>query len=375
MWEQDRKQVGRLMEVQTNRKDREDSAGERSSSRPKIHDEIRGLEMVVIKGGSPAPRTSTGPRASRYRDNRDRSKDRGSDRNIMARFSLPDNKEGRAHHLRLELVGGTGTQKRDHYKKKSCRQGYNQKGLASGERYSLKLRSVKGRRRVRYQEKGLSRESGRNRGMARMKHTQRKRSPQGKEIPESSRRLTRIEQAARDATNTFQTMVSQKGKEAVNKWEEEIKEEQSGKEWGEISQEVDWIKYLGATHPRETLYYRTVETTWVTKMLIGKVKSDREEARKDDHREIKPMLEEIHRRISGLETIVKLLVEVEKNQQSKQERLATQFHLFLRYVHHLDITPADGQGGPAQIRRTRTVSPKEDNKGQAGGVTDHSQVL
>jgi len=87
------------------------------------------------------------------------------------------------------------------------------------------------------------------------------------------------------------------------------------------------------------------------------------------------MLDEIHRCISGLETIVKLLVEVEKNQQSKQEQVVVQFHVYLRYVHHLDITPMDGQGGLAEIRRTKPVSPKEDNKGQAGGVIDHSEVL
>jgi len=110
-------------------------------------------------------------------------------------------------------------------------------------------------------------------------------------------------------------------------------------------------------------------------MLIGKVKSDREEARQEDHQEVQTMLDEIQRCISGLETIIKLLVEVEKDQKRKQEQLATQFNLYLRYVHQMDITPADGQGVPAQIRRTRTVYPKEDNKGQAGGVKDHPQVL
>jgi hypothetical protein len=375
MWEHDRKQVGRWKEVRYNNKFRGDSKGERPSSRPKIHDELRGVEMVITKGGSPAPRTSTGPRASGYNASRDRSKDRGRDRNIMARPALPANNEGRAHHLRLKLVGGTGPQKRERYKKKSCRQECNQKVLASKENYSLRSRIVKERRRVRQREKGKRRYSGRHRNMARLKHTQRKRIPLGKDIPESSRRLTRIEQVAREVENTFHTLVSPKGKATVNKWEEEIKEERSGKEWGEIAQEAEWITDLGATRPRETLYHKTIEMTWFTKMLIGKVKSDREEARQEDHREVKTMLDEIQRRISGLETIIKLLVEVEKDQKSKQERLVAQFHLYLRYVHHMDITPMDGQGGPTQIRRTRTVSPKEDNKGQAGGVKDHPQVL
>jgi hypothetical protein len=79
--------------------------------------------------------------------------------------------------------------------------------------------------------------------------------------------------------------------------------------------------------------------------------------------------------VSGLETIIKLLVDIEKNQQSKHERLNAQFHMYLRYVHHLDITLADNHGAPAQIRGTRTTSPKEDIKGQVGGVMEHSKVL
>jgi len=41
----------------------------------------------------------------------------------------------------------------------------------------------------------------------------------------------------------------------------------------------------------------------------------------------------------------------------------------------MDITPVDGQGTPAQIRKTHTISPKEDNKGQADGRKEHPQGL
>jgi hypothetical protein len=82
----------------------------------------------------------------------------------------------------------------------------------------------------------------------------------GKEILKSLRRLTRIEQAMREADNTFNTLVSLKGKETINRWEEEIKEEWSDKEWGEMAQEVDWVRDLGATCPRETLYHKMIET-------------------------------------------------------------------------------------------------------------------
>jgi hypothetical protein len=211
--------------------------------------------------------------------------------------------------------------------------------------------------------------------MARLKHTHRKRSPLGKEFPESSRWLTRMEQAAKDAEGTFHTLVAPKGKATITRWEEELKDKRKGKEWGDMVLEADWVTDLGATRPRETLYHKMVEMAWLTKMLIGKVNSEKEEARQEDNRENKTMLDEILRRLNSLETIIKLLVEVEKDQKCKLERLAAQFHLYLRYVHHMDITPADGQGAPTQIRKTRTVSPKEDNKSQADGGKEHPQVL
>jgi hypothetical protein len=74
------------------------------------------------------------------------------------------------------------------------------------------------------------------------------------------------------------------------------------------------------------------------------------------------MLDEILRCLNSLETIIKLLVEVEKEQKCKLERLAAQFHLYLRCVHHMDIMLVDGHDAPAQIRKTCTVSQKEDNK-------------
>jgi hypothetical protein len=55
--------------------------------------------------------------------------------------------------------------------------------------------------------------------------------------------------------------------------------------------------------------------------------------------------------------------------------LATQFHMYLRYVHHLDITLVDGHGIPDQIQKVWVASSKEDNKNQAGGATDSPQVL
>jgi hypothetical protein len=57
------------------------------------------------------------------------------------------------------------------------------------------------------------------------------------------------------------------------------------------------------------------------------------------------------------------------------ERLASQVHLYLCYVHHMDITLADGCSVLAHIRKTRTISQKDDNKSQADGGKKHIIVL
>jgi hypothetical protein len=141
-----------------------------------------------------------------------------------------------------------------------------------------------------------------------------------------------------------------------------------------LVQEADWVTDPGAMQPRETLYHKMVEMAWLTKMMIGKVSSEMEEARQEDNRENKTMLDEILHHLSSLETITKLLVEVEKDQKCKLERLA----LSSTSTYTMSITwtsrrPMDTV--PTQIRKTRTISQKEDNKSQADGGKEHPQVL
>jgi hypothetical protein len=50
-------------------------------------------------------------------------------------------------------------------------------------------------------------------------------------------------------------------------------------------------------------------------MMIRKVNSEKEEAKQEDNWENKTMLDEILHRLRSLETIIKLLVEVEKDQK------------------------------------------------------------
>ena len=45
--------------------------------------------------------------------------------------------------------------------------------------------------------------------------------------------------------------------------------------------------------------------------------------------------------------------------------MAAQFHLYLRYIHHMDITLADENGAPTQIRKTHTMAQKEESKDKA----------
>jgi hypothetical protein len=173
----------------------------------------------------------------------------------------------------------------------------------------------------------------------------------------------------------LQHLVTPKGKATITWWEKEIKEKRKGKAWDALTQEVNWVTDPGATQPKETLYQKTVEMAWQTKMMIGKVILKMEDARLEDNKEHKKMLNEILSRLNSLETITKLLAEVEKDQKAKMELLVAQFHLYLRYVHDIDITPSNRNGAATHIKKTRMISQKEENKGQADEGKKHIIVL
>jgi hypothetical protein len=207
--------------------------------------------------------------------------------------------------------------------------------------------------------------------MVRMKKTSSKRGPQGKEPPLSARRMTRIEQAAREAKSTFLMKVDTKGKTTIKRWEREINNARRGKSWSQITQEAGGIRDPGATQPRITLYHRTVEEAWRTKMLIGKMCAARSETNRTESKEQKKERTGIRNRLSNLEAGVKRLAEEQKRQQEKLERMAGQFHLYLRYVHHIDITPADRNGTPTSIRKLRLVEQREENAARQEGDEEH----
>jgi hypothetical protein len=62
-----------------------------------------------------------------------------------------------------------------------------------------------------------------------------------------------------------------------------------------------------------------------------------------------------------MEASARRIEEDERNQSEKMERLAGQFQIYLRYFHHMDVTPTDRHGTQAYIRRTRTMEQKKEN--------------
>jgi hypothetical protein len=117
------------------------------------------------------------------------------------------------------------------------------------------------------------------------------------------------------------------------------------------------------------------EEAWRTKMLIGKMSSERTEASQKDNRDHKKLLTEILSRISNLEASTKWLAEDQRDQKEKMERMAAQFHLYLCYVHHMDITPVDRNGAPTCIRKTRTVVQRDENKDRKDEGKKHLIIL
>jgi hypothetical protein len=137
------------------------------------------------------------------------------------------------------------------------------------------------------------------------------------------------------------------------------KKKSQGKAWDALTQEVVWVTDPGAMHPRETLYHKMMDMEWLTNMMIDKLSSEMEDSRVEDNKEQKKhkkLLNEILSHLSSIETITKLLTEVEKDQKSKMERLVAQFHFYLCYIDHMEIMPVDGNGVPTLIRKTRTIN-------------------
>jgi hypothetical protein len=192
--------------------------------------------------------------------------------------------------------------------------------------------------------------------MVRMKNTQSKGGPQGEELPTSTRKITRMEQEAKEAKGTFLEQFETKGKVVIDRWEREVNTKRQGKSWAELIQEVDGIRDPGATQPRKTLYHKTVEEAWRTKMMISKLRADKNEtSRVENHGHKKELIE-----------IMSCL---------SMERLAGQVQLYLRYVHHMDITPADQRGTPACIIKTCTVEQKKENEESKEGDESHPILL
>jgi hypothetical protein len=194
--------------------------------------------------------------------------------------------------------------------------------------------------------------------MVRMNNTQSKRPPQGKELPMSTWKITRMEQATREAKGTFHEQVDPKGSMVIDRWEREVNTKRQGKAWVELIQEADGIRDPGATQPNTTLYKKMVEESWHTKMMISKLRAEKNDTSRVENRGHKKELTKILSYLNNLEASARRIAEDQRNQNEKMERMAGQFHLYLHYVHHMDITPTDRCETPACIRKTCMVEQK-----------------
>jgi len=191
--------------------------------------ELRHEEMMITRNDPPAPSTSTGIGTIGLQASKGSGKYRDKGGTVMIKQSLPTNNDGSAHHLKQIMAGSIGLQQRKCHKKRDSRRKNKQKNHSSEGQYSFKDRVIKETCEVRDRHNSQIRIYGRKREMARLKHMQRKRIPLRKEFPESSRRLTRMEQVEKYVEGTFHTLVSSKGKEAITWWEEELKDKDKGK--------------------------------------------------------------------------------------------------------------------------------------------------
>jgi hypothetical protein len=76
-----------------------------------------------------------------------------------------------------------------------------------------------------------------------------------------------------------------------------------------------------------------------------------------------------------MEASARRIEEDERNQSEKLERLAGQFQIYLRYFHHMDVTPTDQHGTQTYIRRMRMVEQKKENAARKEGEESHPMLL
>jgi hypothetical protein len=170
-----------------------------------------------------------------------------------------------------------------------------------------------------------------------------------------------MEQAAREAKSTFLTQVDPKGKRS-SKGGREKSTTHAGEKPGQTNPGSRRDKGPRATQPRTTLYHKTVEEAWRTKMLIGKMCADRKETNRTGYQRTRRRCSQNSEPPQQPGGQGKKTSGGPEEPKEKMERMAGQFHLYLRYVHHIDITPADRNGTPTCIRKIRLVEQREENE-------------
>jgi len=142
---------------------------------------------------------------------------------IMITHTEIGKKDGKVHLYGHTMISRTSPQLGKSHKRRSTRNSYRQEKRNYKGYHNNKGGANRNRRITQGKNYHKPVE------MVRMKKTHSKRIPQGKEPLTSPWRITRIEQAARDAKGTFHTLVEPKGKATITGWEKEINVNAMGK--------------------------------------------------------------------------------------------------------------------------------------------------
>jgi hypothetical protein len=138
-------------------------------------------------------------------------------------------KDGKVHLYGKTMPGRTSPQQGNLNKRRNNRNSCKQKSATTGDTTDTRVGN-----RLRIQQRSFHRPDR----MVRMKRTHNKRNPLGKGTQNNPRRVSRMEQATKDAEGTFHTLVALKGKVTINHLEKEIQRNRKGKTWDALTQET-----------------------------------------------------------------------------------------------------------------------------------------
>jgi hypothetical protein len=134
---------------------------------------------------------------------------------IMIIRTATGKKDRKVHLYGQTMLRRTSPQQGNFNKRRNNRNRCKQKSATAGTTIDTRAGN-----RLRIQQRSFHRLDR----MVRMKRTHNKRNPLGKGTQNNPRRVSRMEQAARDTEGTFHTLVAPKGKRPLTVWKRKSKE-------------------------------------------------------------------------------------------------------------------------------------------------------